>query len=77
MRSRTREAGVTERTFFRHFPTKEAVLFQDYENQLEWLARALAQRRCPSRSLMRSWPVSPPFRMIWKWCARPQPLEAS
>ncbi|WP_373159839.1 TetR/AcrR family transcriptional regulator [Mycobacterium marinum] len=39
-----REAGVTERTFFRHFPTKEAVLFQDYENQLEWLARALAQR---------------------------------
>lgn len=38
------EAGVTERTFFRHFPTKEAVLFQDYENQLEWLAEALAQR---------------------------------
>ena len=39
-----REAGVTERTFFRHFPTKEAVLFQDYETQLEWLAKALAQR---------------------------------
>ncbi len=39
-----REAGVTERTFFRHFPTKEAVLFQDYETQLEWLADALAQR---------------------------------
>lgn len=39
-----REAGVTERTFFRHFPTKEAVLFQDYETQLEWLAEALAQR---------------------------------
>src|ERR1700751_6183724 len=39
-----REAGVTERTFFRHFPTKEAVLFQDYETQLEWLASALAQR---------------------------------
>src|SRR3979490_3572188 len=37
-----REAGVTERTFFRHFPTKEAVLFQDYETQLEWLAGALA-----------------------------------
>jgi AcrR family transcriptional regulator len=37
-------AGVTERTFFRHFPTKEAVLFQDYETQLEWLAEALAQR---------------------------------
>lgn len=39
-----REAGVTERTFFRHFPTKEAVLFQDYETQLEWLAQALAGR---------------------------------
>lgn len=39
-----REAGVTERTFFRHFPTKEAVLFRDYETQLEWLAEALAQR---------------------------------
>jgi AcrR family transcriptional regulator len=38
------EAGVTERTFFRHFPTKEAVLFQDYETQLEWLAEALAHR---------------------------------
>jgi AcrR family transcriptional regulator len=39
-----REAGVTERTFFRHFPTKEAVLFQDYDTHLEWLAEALAQR---------------------------------
>jgi AcrR family transcriptional regulator len=39
-----REAGVTERTFFRHFPTKEAVLFQDYETQVEWLDEALAQR---------------------------------
>jgi AcrR family transcriptional regulator len=38
------EAGVTERTFFRHFPTKEAVLFQDYETHLEWLADALGQR---------------------------------
>src|SRR5271156_5706253 len=38
------EAGVTERTFFRHFPTKEAVLFQDYDTHLEWLAGALTQR---------------------------------
>lgn len=38
------EAGVTERTFFRHFPTKEAVLFQDYETQLQWFADALARR---------------------------------
>src|SRR6201995_56806 len=39
-----REAGVTERTFFRHFPTKEAVLFQDYDTQVEWLSEALAHR---------------------------------
>src|ERR1700746_3306098 len=38
------EAGVTERTFFRHFPSKEAVLFQDYDTHLDWLAEALAQR---------------------------------
>jgi AcrR family transcriptional regulator len=38
------EAGVTERTFFRHFASKEAVLFQDYDTHLEWLAEALAQR---------------------------------
>jgi AcrR family transcriptional regulator len=38
------EAGVTERTFFRHFPTKEAVLFQDYQYRLEWLSSALALR---------------------------------
>ena len=39
-----RDAGVTERTFYRHFPTKEAVLFQDYENVLEWLRAALRMR---------------------------------
>src|SRR5436189_6361006 len=39
-----RAAGVTERTFFRHFPTKEAVLFQDYEMQVEGLSEAFAQR---------------------------------
>ena len=38
------EVGVTERTFYRHFPTKESVLFQDYENRLDWLSSALASR---------------------------------
>jgi AcrR family transcriptional regulator len=37
-------AGVTERTFYRHFATKESVLFQDYQNRLEWLAAALDVR---------------------------------
>lgn len=38
------DAGVTQRTFFRHFPTKEAVLFGDYETHLDWLAEALTLR---------------------------------
>jgi AcrR family transcriptional regulator len=38
------DAGVTERTFFRYFPSKEAVLFQDYESRLEWFRAALAVR---------------------------------
>ncbi|MFN8071113.1 MAG: TetR/AcrR family transcriptional regulator [Mycobacterium sp.] len=38
------EAGVTQRTFFRHFPTKEAVLFADYETHFEWFAEALSRR---------------------------------
>lgn len=37
-------AGVAERTFYRHFPTKEAVLFQDYQRRLTWLAAALELR---------------------------------
>jgi AcrR family transcriptional regulator len=38
------EAGVTQRTFFRHFQTKEAVLFADYETHFEWFAEALERR---------------------------------
>ena len=38
------KAGVTERTFYRHFLTKEAVLFDDYEHRLDWLGLALSRR---------------------------------
>jgi AcrR family transcriptional regulator len=38
------EVGVTERTFYRHFATKEAVLFHDYQQRLEWLSASLAMR---------------------------------
>jgi AcrR family transcriptional regulator len=38
------EAGVTERTFFRHFPTKESVLFEDYTSRLGWFRAALELR---------------------------------
>jgi AcrR family transcriptional regulator len=38
------EVGVTERTFYRHYATKEAVLFPDFDRRLEWLAAALEVR---------------------------------
>lgn len=38
------DAGVSERTFYRHFPSKEAALFQDYDDRLDWLSRALSVR---------------------------------
>ena len=38
------DVGVTERTFYRHFATKEEVLFGDYERQLDWLGAALRGR---------------------------------
>ncbi|WP_197519262.1 TetR/AcrR family transcriptional regulator [Mycobacterium sp. E2327] len=38
------DVGVTERTFYRHFVSKHAVLFADYDIGFEWFARALALR---------------------------------
>ncbi|WP_083745956.1 TetR/AcrR family transcriptional regulator [Mycobacterium numidiamassiliense] len=38
------DVGVTERTFYRHFPSKHAVIFADYDIGFEWFARALALR---------------------------------
>jgi AcrR family transcriptional regulator len=38
------DAGVTERTFYRHFPSKQAVLFADFASRLEWFRAALAVR---------------------------------
>jgi len=39
------DAGVTERTFYRHFTTKEAVLFEDFASRLGWFRAALELRR--------------------------------
>ncbi len=41
-------AGVTERTFFRHFPTKDAVLFSESHERFEVLAAALAAHVDPA-----------------------------
>lgn len=39
-----RAAGVSERTFFRHFPTKEEVAFEGHRERLVVLAESLAAR---------------------------------
>src|SRR6478609_4331283 len=38
------EVGVTERTFYRHFATKDEVLFGDVVDRLAWFASAMRER---------------------------------
>jgi len=38
------DAGVSLRTFYRHFASKHDLLFADYDAQLHWFRRALAAR---------------------------------
>ena len=38
------DAGVTVRTFYRHFATKHDLLFADYDAGLHWFRAALAAR---------------------------------
>lgn len=38
------DAGVTERTFYRHFPSKQHILFADYDARLGWFRQALSVR---------------------------------
>jgi len=38
------DAGVTLRTFYRHFASKQELLFADYDSGLQWFRGALAAR---------------------------------
>ena len=38
------DAGVSVRTFYRHFPSKHDLLFADYDTGLQWFRKALAGR---------------------------------
>ncbi|MFV8317305.1 MULTISPECIES: TetR family transcriptional regulator [unclassified Mycobacterium] len=38
------DAGVTKRTFYRYFPSKEHILFSDYDARLDWFRAALKMR---------------------------------
>jgi len=38
------DAGVTLRTFYRHFASKHDLLFADYDSGLQWFRRALVAR---------------------------------
>ncbi|WP_183092644.1 TetR/AcrR family transcriptional regulator [Nocardioides stalactiti] len=47
------DAGVSLRTFYRHFGSKHDLLFADYDAGLQWFRRALASRP-PGESLVDS-----------------------
>ncbi|MFL6025076.1 MAG: TetR/AcrR family transcriptional regulator [Marmoricola sp.] len=38
------DAGVTLRTFYRHFPSKHDLLFADYDSGLQWFRKAMVGR---------------------------------
>src|SRR5690348_7500035 len=47
------DAGVSLRTFYRHFESKQDLLFADYDAGLQWFRAALADRS-PDESIIES-----------------------
>ena len=59
------DAGVSLRTFYRHFSSKQDLLFGDYDASLQWFRAALAQRPADEsivdavRAAIHSFPFDP------------------
>ncbi|HEX8865393.1 MAG TPA: TetR/AcrR family transcriptional regulator [Lentzea sp.] len=69
------EAGVTERTFFRHFPDKREVLFGGEETVRAALTRAIADVRdesAPLAVLARAFPAMVPVLELNRSFAQPR-----
>ena len=47
------DAGVSLRTFYRHFASKHDLLFADYDAGVHWFRKALAERS-PDESIIES-----------------------
>jgi AcrR family transcriptional regulator len=64
------DAGVTERTFYRHYPSKHRILFADYDARLDWFRRALSVRppaesiACSVRIAVESFPYDDVLQQI-------------
>lgn len=75
------DAGVTERTFYRYFPSKHQVLFSDYEARLDWFRVALRVRRAHEpitasvRTAVESFPYDHALRQIAELRAREPQVE--
>lgn len=67
------EVGVTERTFYRHFATKDEVLFGDVVTRLAWFSTALRDRPVGEdlvRSVLASLASAPTDRRLLAEIAR-------
>jgi AcrR family transcriptional regulator len=75
------DAGLGERTFYRYFPSKEHILFSDYDARLDWFRAALRVRppREPItvsvRTAVESFPYTEALQQIAELRAREMQVE--